>query len=310
MKGVVVDDGAPARLAVGEIEEPVGLDAEALVRVEAVSLNRGEVRRAQTDEAGHRPGWDLAGTVERAAPDGSGPAEGARVVGLMHSGAWAERAAVPTSSLAELPDAVTFTQASTLPVAGLTALYALDKARGIVGRNVLVTGASGGAGHFAIQLARRAGAHVVGLVRRAEHRELVTAAGAHEIAVSEDASAASPHGPYDVVIDAVGGAVLGDALGMLAPNATCVVFGATAAMETTFDLGGFFRTGGATLYGFFLFHEVLSEPAASGLARLARMVADGSLTPEIGVEASIDEVGKVAKGLLDRGFTGKAVLHL
>src|SRR5207247_11345890 len=86
----------------------------------------------------------------------SGPRVGARVVGLLPEGAWAERVAVPTHALAALPDKVTFAQAATLPVAGLTALYALAKRGPLLGRRVLVTGATGGGGYFADQLARLA----------------------------------------------------------------------------------------------------------------------------------------------------------
>ena len=89
MRAVVVDPDSPANLALAEVERPRPEPSEALVRVEAVSLNRGEVRRAESAEPGFRPGWDLAGTVERAAADGSGPPEGARVVGFLPSGAWA-----------------------------------------------------------------------------------------------------------------------------------------------------------------------------------------------------------------------------
>src|SRR5215210_8413623 len=173
MRAILVDKGALANLSVGETEEPSPIPSEALVRVSAISLNRGEVRRAQMAEDGFNLGWDLAGTVEQAADDGTGPREGARVVGFLSSGAWAELAAVPTNSLAELPESVSFREAATLPVAGLTALYALEKGGGLLGRSVLVTGASGGAGHFAIQLARLSGARVVALVRREEHEEPV-----------------------------------------------------------------------------------------------------------------------------------------
>src|ERR671916_1179839 len=108
MRAVLVDTKAPANLSLAEAKEPTPAPSEALVRVEAISLNRGEVRRAQTADAGFRPGWDLAGTVEQVATDGTGPRAGARVVGLLPAGAWAELVAVPTNSLAELPESVSF----------------------------------------------------------------------------------------------------------------------------------------------------------------------------------------------------------
>jgi NADPH:quinone reductase-like Zn-dependent oxidoreductase len=127
IRAVVVDPGAPNRLALADVEEPSPTRSEALVRVAAVSLNRGEVRRAASSEPGFRPGWDLAGTVERAAADGSGPRKDSRVVGFLPSGAWTELACVPSDSMAALPEGVSFEEASTLPVAGLTALYALEE---------------------------------------------------------------------------------------------------------------------------------------------------------------------------------------
>lgn len=311
MRAVVVDPSAPHRLALSEVDAPSQDSSEALVRVAAVSLNRGEVRRAMTaDEPGARPGWDLSGTVERAAADGTGPAEGARVVGFLPSGAWAELAAVPTNALAELPDGVSFEQASTLPIAGLTALYALEKGGGLVGKRVLVTGASGGAGLFALQLARLAGARVVALVRREEHTGLVREAGAHAVAVGEDCEAAREYGPYDLILESVGGAVLGNALSMLVPEGTCVSFGVSGGAECTFDVRNLFWTGGAKLYGFIIFHEVLAQPASGGLARLVRLVDEGSLTPRIEVVEDWAEIGVVADQLMQRGFTGKAVLRV
>ena len=310
MRAVIVDPDAPNRLALADVEEPSPTPSEVLVRVSAVSLNRGEVRRAESSEPGFRPGWDLAGTVESAAADGSGPQEGSRVVGFLPSGAWAELACVPTDSVAGLPDGVSFEKASTLPVAGLTALYALEEGGNLLGRSVLVTGASGGAGLFGLQLARAAGARVVALVRREEHAGLAEEAGAHEVVVDESGAAAGEHGPYHLVLESVGGEVLGNALSVLAPGGTCVSFGTSASAEVEFDARTFYLTGGVRLYGFILFHEVLARPASHGLDRLARMVADGRLKPNIAVEAQWTELGEIAAQLLQRGYTGKAVLRV
>ena len=307
---VVVDPDAPNHLALARAEEPSPTPSETLVRVVAVSLNRGEVRRVESNEPGFRPGWDLAGTVERAAADGSGPQAGSRVVGFLPSGAWAEVVAVPTHSVAVLPERVSFEEASTLPVAGLTALYALEEGGNLLGRSVLVTGASGGAGQFGLQLARAAGARVVGLVRREEHAGLVEEAGAHEVVVDESGAGAREWGPYHLVIESVGGEVLGNTLSMLASGGTCVSFGTSASAEVAFDARTLYLTGGARLYGFILFHEVLGRPASGGLDRLARMVADEKLKPRIEVLAPWTEVGEVARRLIERGYTGKAVLHV
>jgi NADPH:quinone reductase-like Zn-dependent oxidoreductase len=97
---------------------------------------------------------------------------------------------------------------------------------------------------------------------------------------------------------------------MLATGGTCVSFGVSAATEATFDARSFYLTGGTRLRGFILFHEVLARPPAGGLDRLARMVAEGRLKPRIEVEAPWTEVGDVAARLIERGYTGKAVLRV
>ena len=150
IRAVVVDPGAPERLAIKPAELRDSDRDEVGVRVTAISLNRGETRRALTQaEPGWRPGWDFAGVVETEAADGSGPRSGTRVVGMLPSGAWAERVNCRSHAVAALPDAVTDAEAATLPVAGLTAWHALRQGGMLLGRKVLVDGATGGVGHLA-----------------------------------------------------------------------------------------------------------------------------------------------------------------
>jgi NADPH:quinone reductase-like Zn-dependent oxidoreductase len=306
-RAVVVDPDAPGRLVIRPVPDPVPDRGEAIVRVRALSLNRGEVRRAGMAAAGWRPGWDLAGTVETAAADGSGPKAGARVVGLLGEGAWAERVAVPSHALAALPDKVTFSQAATFPVAGLTALYALARGGLLLGRRVLVTGATGGVGDFAVQLARLAGAHVTASARRADQAAALRQLGAHEVTVGDDIPATPK---YDLVVESVGGRTLGTALSALERGGTCVILGVSASSEVTFDARNFFAAGRTTLYGFYLFSELGAQPAGGGLAKLADLVAAGQLAPTISLERPWAEVGQVAQDLIARRFPGKAVLTL
>ena len=304
-RAVVVDPDAPGRLVIRPAPEPSPDRGEAVVSVKAISLNRGEVRRSGMAAAGWRPGWDFAGIVERAAANGSGPQAGARVVGLLPEGAWAERVAAPTHALAELPDKVTFAQAATFPVAGLTALHALAKGGLLLGRRVLVTGATGGVGDFAVQLARLAGAHVTASARGADQTAALRELGAHEVVVGDEIP---PTPKYDLVIESVGGRTLGSALRALQRAGVCVTLGVSATSEVTFDARDFLVAGRTTLYGLYLFTELGSEPASAGLRRLAELVAAGQLSPHVSVERPWAEVATVAQDLMARRFPGKAVL--
>lgn len=307
MKSIVINPDAPLRLGMQEVDEPQALSNQAVMRVHTVSLNRGEVAYGNQGETGSGIGWDFAGVVEKPARDGSGPKAGVRVVGIVRNAAWAERVAAPTDSIAPLPDAVTFEQAATLPVAGLTAYYSLNHAGFILGKKVMVTGGTGGVGHFAIQLAREAGAHVVAPVRRDEQRQLVLDAGAHH-AVAPGVSAAEQFGPFDVVVDGVGGEELGAAMGMLALNGIAVCFGLAGGQEVTYDFLRFWRPGSTRVYGLSMGQEMRHEPGGGVLERLATMVANGTLKPLISAVRPWTELHEAAQDLLDRKYAGKVVL--
>jgi NADPH:quinone reductase len=312
IRAVVVDPSSDARLVLRDVELPPAAPNDVTVRVTAISLNRGEVNRAlSASEAGARPGWDFAGVVEAIAPDGSGPAAGTRVVGMLPTGAWAERVRAPSHAVAALPDGVSDAQAATLPVAGLTALHALRQGGLLLGRKVLIDGATGGVGHLAVQLAVTSGAIVYGHVRRPEQKAMIAEWCGDRIIVAADLRAAASSGPYHLILDSIGGSALSAALTMLQPNGTCVHFGVSESPTTTIESGAFFRQGGVKLYGLILFHELRQvEPAGPGLAVLAHEVAQRRLRPHIEIEAPWTDIAVIARRLIAREFVGKAVLHV
>jgi NADPH:quinone reductase-like Zn-dependent oxidoreductase len=226
---------------------------------------------------------------------------------MLNSGAWAERLAVPTKNLAALPENVSFERAATLPIAGLTALYALGKRGSLLGRRVLVTGASGGVGVFATQLARLAGARAAALVHRPEKRDAVTPY-ADDVFVGEDASAASAGGPYDLILESVGGTVFASALKLLAEDGLLVTFGTSAERTSTVEVAPFYAQGGLSIYGFIIFHELEREPAGPGLARLVTLLAAGKLDVRIDDVLPVARIGDAAERLWNRGVTGKLVV--
>lgn len=282
------------------------------MQVDSISLNRGEIvaalKRAQD---GWKPGWDFAGTVVRAAADGTGPAVGARVAGFKTSGAWAEVIAVDTQSVAALPDSIGFEVASTLPVAGLTALYALEKAPSLLGSEVLVTGASGGLGQFATQLALLGGASVTAAVHRNAPQMPAGASAARFRIVSMDATGLAElrSRRYDLIVESVGGDVFSAAAESVAFGGTLVALGGTRSSIGTFDIRSFFNIGRARIYGFNIFDEAIEKPASAGLHRLFKLIETGRLVAPVTYRGSITDLDRVARELLESKIPGKAVLR-
>jgi NADPH:quinone reductase len=303
MRALVHDPDAPHGLRLGDAPDPEPVPSEALVQVSASSLNFADVAfLRERFSPGAAPGFDAAGTVLAAAADGSGPSAGVRVATFGSSGAWAERRAVDTAELAVLPDAVEVGAAAALPAAGVTALRALRRLGSVVGRRVLITGASGGVGRFAVQLAARAGAHVVAAVGNRARGEGLDGLGAAEVVVGLDDVAE----PVDAALDNVGGPVLADAYALLRPGG-CVLSVGMASLElTTIDFeAARMRASGTHIEAF-----VVGARFGDDLAYLVTLLAAGELDPQIGWRGSWDRASEAAAALMDRRVRGKAVLEV
>jgi NADPH:quinone reductase len=297
MLALVADRASTSGVSLREAPDAHAGPSETLVHVKAVSLNRGEVRRLPARTEGTIPGWDVAGVTE----------DGSRVVGLAGEGGWAELAAVPSDRLVRLPDDVSFEAASTLPVAGLTAVRALEVGGPLLGRRVLVTGAAGGVGRFAIQLAKRAGAHVTGVVRSPER-----GAGLRELGADELLTELEPEGePFDLLLESVGGASLAAAFTRVAPDGTIVAFGASSPEPTTFDVSRFYNRGAPRLYGLRVFDELVRHRSAQrDLTLLVGELQAGRLDPQIDLTTSWRDADTAIAALMERRVAGKAVLTI
>ena len=298
MKAVVVDAEAEGGLALGEAPDPTPRPDQCLVRVEAFSLNRGDLK-SLPGSAGGVPGWDAAGEVLRAAEVGGGPAPGTRVVTFGWSGGWAELRAANLGELAELPGNVDAGEASALPVAGVTALRALEAAEetlgGVAGKRVMVTGAAGGVGRFAVQLARIAGARVVAVVGRPERARGLEDLGAEEVAVGVGAV----EEPVAAALDAAGGKVLEGALSLVEGG------GVLVSISGEGPPGSAARAGGPQVVPF-----GMGGGLGPDLARLVGLLSEGRLEVQVGFRGGWERVSEAADALWGRRINGKAVLEV
>ena len=303
MLALVNTPNGPSPVELREVQEPAPAANEAVVEVRAFSLNRGELRLMQVRPEGWRPGQDIGGVVLRQAADGSGPKAGARVVALTDNGGWAQRVAAPTHRLAELPENVGFEEAAALPVAGLTALRTLRHGAPLLGKRVLVTGAAGGVGHMAVQIAARSGAHVTAVVGSPERGRHVR--GADVVVAGIDQAA----GRFALILEAVGGASLAAAIARVEAKGTIVIFGNSSGEPTPINFRDFAEHPNARVQSFSYFTSEAEERFAPDLALLASLVGEGSLKLAL-VESSWRDLPRIGPELRDRRIAGKAVFQV
>jgi len=294
--------GDDALVALAQVDAPAPGADQALVAVEAYSVNRGEILLLSSGRKG-APGKDIAGHVLQAAADGSGPPAGTRVVAHVEAGGWAEQVAVPTSRLAVLPDTVATQVAAALPLAGLTALRLLRAAGGVAGRRVLLTGASGGVGHYFVELAAAIGAKITTVSSTSARGERLLALGAEAVVTSvEDAE-----GPFDVALESVGGEVFGQTLLKLGRDGLLLWYGQASLQPASADFFALPRGPiDVTIRSVTYWTE--ADRDGEDLATLVGLVATGRLHPEIGETADWTETPRVLADTRDRRVRGNAVL--
>jgi NADPH:quinone reductase-like Zn-dependent oxidoreductase len=191
--------------------------------------------------------------------------------------------------------------AAAIPAAGVTALRALRRLGALEGRRVLITGASGGVGSFAVQLAARAGAHVVALAGSRQRAQGLTELGAAEVVTSLDAITQ----PVYAALDNVGGRTLSQAYGLLEPDGCVQSVGMASQEPTSIDFEQARLRGGGRIEAF-----TVGDHFGPDLTDLMGQVASGQLDPQLGWRGPWHKAAEAAAALMGRQVRGKAVLEV
>lgn len=316
----LITSAAMPYVQMAEIADPEPNRDEAVVQVRAFSLNRSELvalphfwdghadGSTVSEPMGSVPGYEMAGVVVQRAADGTGPSEGTRVAGFPTRGSWAELVTCRTNLLGTLPESVTFEAAATLPVAGQTAYRALRRGGFLVGKRVLITGAAGGVGTFAVQLAKLSGAHVTGVASTAARRDAILNLGADS---AWSAVSATGNRRFDLVLDAVGGAALGAAFARVVRGGTIVQYGEASLEPVTIPAGLYATMPGVKYEPFLLFPDLQSDlSGTANLQLLARLVGEGLLVPQIAEVLPWEDAATGIDNLAQRSYVGKLVLSV
>lgn len=320
MKAIVQDHyGTSDQLVLTELRDPVPGPGEVLVRVAAAGVDRGTwhamtglpllarlglgLRRPKD----RTPGRDVAGTVVALGDGVTTHAVGDAVYGTAR-GSFAELAVLPLSRMARCPSTITLEEAAAVPVSGLTALQALRAAGVTMGDRVLVIGASGGVGSFAVQLAVDLGAEVTGVCGPAKV-DLVRSLGAQRVIDHTTTSLDDLGEQFDVVIDIAGHRPLKALRRLLTDRGSLVVVGSEGGGRW---LGGLERSVGAALLSRFVKHQLVmlvSSENGSDLAELTEVIERGGLRPALERTFALEEAAAAVDHVAAGRTRGKVVVR-
>jgi NADPH2:quinone reductase len=311
VKAVQIEEfGGPEMLELVELPDPVAGEGEVVVEIARAGVNFADTHATRNDYLAEQslplvPGAEIAGRT----PDGR------RVAALLGSGGYAEQAVVPESLLVPLPDEVDDDQAAAMLLQGLTALALVKRcARIEPGESIVVEAAAGGTGTLAVQIAKRAGAKVIGLASSPDKRELVQGLGA-DVCVDSRAGdlatairEANGGERVDAVLHMSGGDAFDAEMDVLAPLGRMVVFGIASREQRDVSTAALLR-GSKSVIGFWLVH-LLARPdlALPLIGELVGAVAAGELRATVGGVYPLSEAARAHEDLIARRSSGKLLL--
>jgi NADPH:quinone reductase-like Zn-dependent oxidoreductase len=313
--------GSPEVVHIAEVEKPVPKDDQVLIKVRAASVNpldwrlmKGEPRalrimpRLMKMPIG-RPGVDVAGVVEAVGSKVTQFKPGDAVFGSCPA-AIAEYACARESGVAKKPETVTFEQAASVNVAGLTALQGLrDKGKIQAGSKVLVNGAAGGVGTFAVQIAKSFGAHVTG-VCSTRNVEMVRSIGADEVIdyTWHDFTANDQH--YDLILDCIGNHAFSECRRVISPKGRFVMIGGPHDISITQLMAAPIK---ALVLSVFVSQKAvpfIAKANQGDLTFLGELITTGKLTPVIDKTYPLSEAAAAIRHVEEGHARGKVVVTI
>ncbi len=320
MKAIVY---GPSALQLAEIEKPVPRDDEVLLKVRAASVNPLDGHLLKTAPRIRslmskvlkvriqRPGADVAGEVESVGQKVTRLKPGDAVFGASSGGAFAEYACPPESRLVQKPSNIGFEAASTLVVAGCTALQGLRDSGGVEpGHKVLVNGASGGVGTFAVQIAKWLGANVTA-VCSTRNLDLMLDLGADHVIDYTREDLTKTDERYDVIFDLVGNKPLLEMKRILKPKGVWVgagVLGSEASMIRM--LSGMFNGAILSIFTSQKFTSFVARINKDDLATLGELVENEKIKPVIDRTFTLSETPEAVRYVADKHARGKVVISV
>lgn len=311
MRAVQIEEfGGPEVLRPVDLPDPEPGEGEVVVEVARSGINFADTHATRNDYLAEQalplvPGGEISGRT----PDGR------RVAALLPSGGYAEKVAVHEAMLVPIPDDLDDDRAAALLLQGLTAMALVrDCARIQPGETIAIEAAAGGTGSLSVQLAKRAGARVIGLASSEEKRALVEGLGADATVDSRAADlgeairAANDGERVDAVLHMSGGDAFDAELGVLAPMGRMVVFGIASREQRDVSTAALLR-GSKAVIGFWLVHLLMQrERVAPMIGELLQSAAAGELDVRVGEVYPLSEAGRAHEDLIARRTTGKLLL--